>query len=229
MGRIICLGLLLAFMGALWLAPKKLQRDASPQKPTAQAASPEQMTRSVSLPYAMPQWGIAVEALICYDGPYIEDGTSDPVENVAGLVLRNTGETGLLLAVLAVEQGSKTTYFSATWLPPGEAVLALAMERSAYSSNPITAVRVLGIRRQDFVSAPVQVDEWEDGLVITNRSDESLMGIRLRHKIYWQDRGIYFGGVTQSIWVPLLQPGESYLLYPENYDREKSKIVGIIK
>ena len=224
----IALGLVFALLGSLWFAPHDQENGALRNDPAIQSVWQEEVTERISLPHSMPQWGVELEGLLPYDGPYIEDNSNDPVANVAGLILRNTGQTGLSLIVLAVEQGEKTTYFSITWLPPGEAVLALAMERGAYSPDPITGIRVLGIRRQDFSTAPVEVRITPDGWQVTNLSDTPLAGLHLRHKLYLQEQNLYFGGITQSVWL-LLQPGESRLVLPDNYDPERSKIVAAIK
>ena len=145
MGRKIWFYLLILLLGALGLLfwPKE-------HRHTPKAIIPEQSvqeeipteTTDFSLPYEPENWDLRVEKLICYDGPYIEDGTNAPVSGVAGAVLHNAGERGISFAVLAVEQGSRTTYFTVTWLPPGERVLVLAMQRGVYDSRPLTGCRV---------------------------------------------------------------------------------------
>ena len=98
MGRKIWFYLLILLLGALGLLfwPKE-------HRHTPKAIIPEQSvqeeipteTTDFSLPYEPENWDLRVEKLICYDGPYIEDGTNAPVSGVAGAVLHNAGDRGI--------------------------------------------------------------------------------------------------------------------------------------
>lgn len=235
MERFLWLFLLIALLGLLgfWFLPKEQEevpRDFFvPQPALAQTEAPTEST-AFSLPYAPENWNLVAEKLICYDGPYIEDGTNAPVSDVAGLVLHNAGDRGISFAVLALEQGSKTTYFTVTWLPPGERVLVLAMERAAYDPQPVTDCRVLGIRWDDFSSASVEVSVCPDnGLQITNLSVKQQEGICLRFKQYTEEYGMLFGGITQCVTIPVLMPRENRPIYPEEFDPENVRLVAKVK
>lgn len=235
MGRIIwiiLLALLLGILG-LWLIPKEPENDMEdmflPRSNQATTAVPTE-NPVISLPYAPESWELVAQELICYDGPYIEDGTNTPVSGVAGLVLYNGADRGISFAVLALEQGSRTTYFTLTWLPPGQRVLVLAMDRAAYVSEPITACRVIGIRWDDFDSAPVAAQLCpEGGLEVTNLTERYQEEVCLRLKLYRQEEGMYFGGITQCVKVPVLTPWEVYYMCPEGLDWENAVIVAKVK
>lgn len=233
MGRRIWLFLLMLLFGALGILlwpeeSKPLPEFTTPVQPTRKNTPTEAV--GFSLPYTPENWGLVVEELVCYDGPYIEDGTNTPVSDVAGIVLHNAGERGISFAVLALEQGGRTTYFTVTWLPPGERVLVLAMQRAVYSNEPVTECRVLGIRWDDFASAPVSVQICpEGGLEITNLTNSYQEEISLRLKDYREEYGMLFGGITQCIKVPVLPPGEVCLLYPEDFVSETARLVAKVK
>lgn len=235
MERIILLFLLILLLGTLWmwLMPRKQQpislAVASPQPVQMAVAAPTEGIE-ISLPYMPESWGLVVEELVCYDGAYIEDGTHAQVENVAGVILNNAGERGISFVVLAVEQGSRTIYFTATWLPPGQRVMVLAMERAAFDPQPITGCRVLGIRWDDFESAPVAVQVHPDaGLEVTNLTARRQEGVCLRFKLYMEDIDLFIGGITQCVQIAPLSPGETCLLFPEDFVPEQSQLVAKIK
>ena len=235
MERRIWIFLVILLLGALGLLllPKETETSARPvfsaQIVQAQALTPTE-NQVISLPYSPEGWGLVVEDCICYDGLYIEDGTNTPVRDVAGAILRNDSDRGISFAVLALEQGSKTTYFTVTWLPPGQRVLVLAMDRGAYEPQPITDCRVLGIRWDDFSSAPVEVLPGPDGsLQVTNLTVNRQVGICLRFKQYSEDYGMLFGGITQCVSIPALIPREACLIYPEAFDPKNARLVAKVK
>ena len=233
MERKFWLFLLILLVGILgcWLFPKRQEVYIQDAVFIQGTQTPMSMpTGKVFLPYEPESWGLIAEELICFDGPYIEDGTNAPVSGVAGLILHNAGDRGISFAVLALEQGTKTTYFTVTWLPPGERVLVLAMERAAYDSQPITGCRVLGIRWDDFASAPVEVTACPDqGLQVANLTVERQEGICLRFKKYSEEYGMYFGGITQCVKIPALLPRENCPVYPEEFDPQTARLVAKVK
>ena len=235
MERKIWIFLILLLLGILgfWLLPREQEGNSRPsflpQSVGAQVINPTEET-TISLPCAPENWNLVAEKLISYDGPYIEDGTNAPVSAVAGLVLHNAGDRGISFAVLALEQGNKTTYFTVTWLPPGERVLVLAMEQAAYTCESITGCRVLGIRWDDFASAQVEVSDCpENGSEVTNLTAKRQEGICLRFKQYMKECDMYFGGITQCVQLSVLTPGETCRIFPEEFDPENSKLVARLK
>jgi hypothetical protein len=228
------MGLDLALLGVMGLGIFPREQEKIPEKPVALLTDPTKLPEltepALKLPCAPEDWGLVVEDVFGYEGLYIEDGSFEPAENVAAVILHNAGQRGISFAVVALEQGTKTTYFSVTWLPAGERVLVLAMERGAYSDAPITGCRVLGIRWEDFDSASLQVQHLpENGFDVTNTLNAPQMGVRLRYKWYLQELGIYFGGVTHSVAIPPLAAGESYLIYPDTFGAEAIRVVANIK
>ena len=235
MERRIWIFLVVLLLGALGLLliPKETETPARPVF-SAQIVQTQTLTPTenqvISLPYSPEGWGLVVEGCICYDGPYMEDGTNAPVENVAGAILRNDSDRGISFAVLALEQGDKITYFTVTWLPPGQRVLVLAMDRGAYDPQPVTDCRVLGIRWDDFSSAPVEVLPGPEGsLQVTNLMVTRQEGICLRFKQYSEDYGMLLGGITQCVSIPVLMPREACLICPDGLDPENARLVAKVK
>ena len=117
-----------------------------------------------------------------------------------------------------------------TWLPPGERVLVLAMQRGVYDSRPLTGCRVLGIRWDDFASAPVSVRLCpEGGLEVTNLTISYQEEVCLRIKQYREEDGLLFGGITQCVKLPVLLPGEARRICLEDLGLENFKIVAKVK
>jgi hypothetical protein len=231
MERKIQIGLLLLGLVALgvWLIPRRFQKDTNTPpttEPTCVQTEQPTENKEISLPYELEEMGLVVETLFSYEGNYIEDGSDEPVSDVTGAVVCNTSDRGISFAVFAVKQGDSTAYFTVTWLPPGQRVMVLAMERTPYTVAKITDCRLLGIRWEQFDSLPITVQLAENnGLVVTNTSTQRLKGGHLRYKWYMEEYGLYFGGITHCVLLPVLEAGEQYLLYPENYGPDTAQIV----
>ena len=120
MGNKIWIWVIAALFGALGLAfaPREEEKTRIEPPPRETTEITQATETALSLPYAPENWNLIVEQWVAYEGPYMEDGTGEPVSDVAGLVVQNTGERGIALLVLALEQGDRTTYFSVSWLPP---------------------------------------------------------------------------------------------------------------
>ena len=233
MGRIIWLGLVLVVISTfgMWALPPGSENGGkAADLPVESLKLPEMTESALQLPCEPENWSLVVEKSFGYDGPYIEDGSCEPVSNVAGVILHNAGQRGISFAVVALEQGEKTTYYSVTWLPAGERVLVLDMERKEFTDAPITGCRVLGIRWDDFSSAPVEIERLVDnGVEVTNLTQETLTGVRLRYKWYLEDYGIYFGGITQCLILPTLSAEERLIAFPETYGADAIRVVAKIK
>ncbi|MBE6975707.1 MAG: hypothetical protein E7439_00710 [Ruminococcaceae bacterium] len=186
--------------------------------------------KKVSLPWRQEDLGVEIEELVAYEGPFLEDGSYEPVSDAAAIMLRNTGSRGISFCMVAVEMESRTLYFAVTWLPAGERALVLEHDGQVYTREAIAECRVVGIRWEEFESAPLQVTQLgEKELTVTNQSGQTLENSCLRHKLYVSQGDYYLGGFSFCTYLPILQPGESCRIRPENYGAETAKIVAKLK
>ena len=184
-----------------------------------------------TFPCVLEEGVLVAEELMEYEGPYLEDGSGEPVSGIAALMLHNTGTRGISSCAIAVQQGKRTLYFCATWIPAGARVLVLSCDRSLYTRDPITDCRSIALRWEDFYSAgpAVQVTDNADGtLTVTNGSYRELRQLCLRWKPYYADGDFYLGGITRSIYIGTLEPGGATVIPREHYSADLSKVVAIL-
>lgn len=195
--------------------------------PTVQV--PEPLKQS-ALPCILDS-GLIAEELIAYEGPYVEDGTDEPVSDIAALMLYNSGSRDISSCMVAVTQGDRMLHFFVTWLPAGERALVLECDRAKYAKDPVTACRSEGVRWESFYPAGGSVQVAENGrvtLTVKNSSAQTVAGIRLRYKIYVEDGGFYLGGISYSAYVGDLASGESQTVDPTHYAAGAAKVVAVL-
>ncbi len=183
--------------------------------------------QTVVLPYTLADSGLVAEELVAYDGPYVEDGSWDPVKNMAALLVYNAGQRDISSAMVTVVQGERRLHFFLTWLPAGSRVLVLERGRKIYSSEPIRACESTGVRWEVFYRPSVWFRD-EEGLTVINGSAETVQNLRLRYKTYVEKGDYYLGGITYCAYVGDLDSGECRILFPEQDPMGNSKVVAVL-
>jgi hypothetical protein len=196
-------------------------------EPVVQATDESQQS---ILPCALDS-GLMVEMLTDYEGPYMEDGSDEPVSGVAALMLRNTGTRDISSAMITVKQGHQVLHFYVTWLPAGQKVLVLEYDRQMYFNAPVTECASTGVRWESFYPEGSMIwitEEGEQALTVVNCSAETASHVRLRYKTYIEDGDFYLGGFTYSVYVGNLASGECRTVYPGHYARGASGLVAVL-
>lgn len=142
--------------------------------------------------------GLEISAAGSYSGEYMEDGTDEPIENVAALLVRNIGtETVEYAEVTGRSSDGETVHFVLTGLPANAFVLVLEADRCAYSE--ISAPQVTEIAAALNVTQDY-AEDFEiylgDGVInIRNVTGKELTDdIFVYYKTYRD--GLFFGGIT---------------------------------
>lgn len=184
---------------------------------------------ALAFPYEIPDAPLVAEELICYQGPYWEDGSGEQLENVAGLMVYNPTEQMVQSAAFAVDTPGETLYFYVSWLPPGSRCLVLEMNRQEYTSESVSRCRLVSVRWTYSQLSGRQVDYVGLGsmVTITNREDRIHSRVVVWYKRYASEGEYYLGGAAFSACLLHLQPGEQRMLKPEIYDSANARIVRI--
>lgn len=142
--------------------------------------------------------GLKIVSVGSYSGNYVEDGSDEPVEHVAALLVRNIGtDTAEYAEIRAQKSDGETVRFVLTGLPVNAYVLVLEAERSDYaalSAPQVTEYAAAMDVRQDYA------EDFEiylgDGVInIRNISDQDYSeDIFVYYKTY--RNGVFFGGIT---------------------------------
>ncbi len=195
-----------------------------------EAAEEEQIT-AAPLEFPMTPSGstLVVEELMCYQGPYWEDGSGEQVENVAGLMISNPTNRMVEFAAFVLEQAGERLYFFAYCLPPMSRCLVLEYNKKACEPRCVTACQELCVRWDQQELARQQVDYVGLGPVMTviNRDARQLTHVTVRYKQYVKEEDYYLGGAVHSAHVFFLLPEERRAIMPEHYDAGHARIVEI--
>lgn len=185
---------------------------------------------AAQLPMLVQGTELLAEEILTYEGEYIEDTEFGEFVYVTGLILRNTGDNGVICAKIKLAGQRDILEFDATYIPPGEAVLVLEKNRKETKESSFYSC-----------TGTVEYDKnsWQENkeikvryldancIAVTNTTDKTVSGIQLYYKTVYQQNLFYIGGITHCYRIHTLSAGETVLVYPDYFAGEQSKIVFI--
>lgn len=189
----------------------------------------ETAVTKISFPYRIRDTNMLVEGIGIYEGPYLEDGTNDPVADVAALQLKNLSDSPLERGAVILEIGGELYIFEAFAIPPGQSAFVIESKKKAFTSEPITFCSGWAVEETWLdISQFATIEEYGiDTLMITNISDDILPTLRVLYKSFDQKSGMYIGGICYEIELHQLEPGQSISVKPYHYVSGYSKVVAI--
>jgi len=205
---------------------------SSGQKPTVPDA--EQVGANddpAGFPFALEYTSLVAQKLIAYEGAYLEDGSEEAVEDVAALILENTGTTGIEYAQIVMMQNGRELSFDGTYIPPKSTVLLLEENKQPYSDAAVTDGHCRTVIPGVFDRAERTVSVKEAGmctLEVTNLTDQSLSGIRIFYKHHQGENDLYVGGITYSTVILALEPGQTRSITPYRYASGYAQVVAVV-
>ena len=183
---------------------------------------------SMELPYDL-RGGLLVTEMRRYAGIFMEDGTDQIVDSIMMIVVENTGEEYIQLAGISLtdtECGSYT--FLLTTLFPGEKAALLELNRAVWQEDivlekgELTSVALF----EEEPSMYPEMLEFREGnyqLAVKNISGQDFAGGRVCYKSTSGD--LYIGGITYTVTIPALAPGQEVTLSARHYMEGGSKLV----
>lgn len=187
------------------------------------------LSESVSLPVTISGTNLIAQKLSPYEGPFLEDGTDREVVDVAALHVRNSGDTEVYKARIALFWSDGFYIFEADHIPAGETVVILERSGGSYRQGNYTQCngwQELG--QINAVSKDVSVTDMALGTVVVNNlTDETLRNVCVYYKTWLAPPNVYVGGITYMVQIPVLLPKESKHLYPYHYAVGYSKVVAV--
>lgn len=213
--------------------PEQMQSFPSQSSPTEETliqTGNEQ--EGTSFPLALQYTTLVVEAFSSYDGPWLEDGSEENVIGVAALLVRNTGTVGIEYARITLQQNGREMTFDATYIPPKGSVLLLEEEKQPYTDAPVTQCRYRTVIPGDFDLSQREIRIEEEGLgnlKVTNLTDQPMGCVRVFYKHHEGKSDLYVGGITYSVVIPDLQPGETRTVTPYRYACGYALVVAVVE
>ncbi|MBR2732411.1 MAG: hypothetical protein IKD72_10570 [Clostridia bacterium] len=154
---------------------------------------------------------LSLSALFPYSGKFVEDGSDEPVENIAAVRLTNSGETDYQYLEFTVTAGETDYTFIASAVHAGASVTVLSRERQPYASAAITGGKVT--TQAEYMTPPSLQEELLEVYVspgtvnLKNKTDRDLPGT---FTVYYKnvDENGLFGGITYRASVEGMKAGE---------------------
>lgn len=207
----ICIVCLLVYNGAaLW-------------RPATGEISPQML----AFPMEIPGTTLVARHLILYEGGYLEDGSHTYEDNVAAILLENTGSDGIECARVILHWEDGAYVFDVDMLPPGMPVIVLERDRQPYALKEWIACE--GVQKCSFEDWQSILEIEENGiqLQITNPTDQVACDVRIYFKDYLEEQDILVGGIVHSYTVGDIPPNTTVTAEPYRFVKGCSKILRI--
>lgn len=163
-----------------------------------------------------------------YSGAYVEDGSDDPVTDVAIILVKNPTSDFLEYARVEYDIGGQKAVFVVRGLPPGAA--AWVLEASRLTIQPGSVFSLV-----DEVTSFGSPGIGSDGLKLTadagvitalNETEVNLHNVYIYYRQCHTD-GNFLGGICYRVSLGMLEPGKPVTVTAGHFDPENGKIVKI--
>ena len=184
---------------------------------------------SIVLPYEIPNTGLLLEHFVSYEGDFTESDSGAFVTDAAAIIVENQGSHMILSAKIEMEIGDQIYTFEGTYIPAKSRIMLLEKNCKTYPTEPILRIggRTQLVESLD-VSQNLLVQAEDMGrITLTNISDQSYTQLLIYHKGYIEEHNIYLGGITYTMPISSLQPGQSETVFPEHFACGYSKVLYI--
>lgn len=180
-------------------------------------------------------FGLEVVSVGPYTGPYMEDASDEPVENVLAIQVKNNGEDSLQYGEITLHGGNnrnKTALFKLSTLEPGQTVMVLEADKKEYKQR-IQYTEATSENVAMFQNKPktyekqLEIQPLDGGLNVSNISDKDIDGEII---IYFKDcqGDMLMGGITYRGRIPGGIPaGGITQLMSENFTKDNTKVMFI--
>ena len=197
-------------------------------QPSTEPPVPE-ATEPVTSSTAEPEKQLVCRLYSFYRGAYVEDGSDEPVENVAALLISNGSDRYLDLAQLIYDLDGREAIFTVTGLPAGSSAWVLEANRmSADAGTTFTHKNTLTSFRDDAVNDLEGLELSFNGTMLkaTNTTDQPFKNVTVYYKTLHED-GNFLGGITYMTVFGDLEPGQSAEKIAGHFHPDRSQIVRI--
>lgn len=170
-----------------------------------------------------------------YSGPYMEDASDEPVENVLAIQVKNIGEEALQYGEITLHGGEKAkekALFKLSTLEPGQTMTVLEANKQEYNKNVQYAAATsenvaLFPGKLNTYEKQLEIQPLDGGLNVSNISKKDIKGEII---IYFKDCAddMLMGGITYRGRIPGGIPaGGMTQLMSENFTKENTKVMFI--
>ncbi len=190
--------------------------------------SPKAAEVCLELPYRIEDTGVVLNCITGYDGPFLEDRSSDTVTNVAVAMLYNSSGSFLDSVVIDLSTNQNSYHFEATMVPPGAYVAVQDLNRCQWDSGKILNCtgRARNHIKETIIPGDVEIiAQKNDSFCVINHYNKPV-SVTIYHKTWQHDMQAYIGGITYKTVINNLQAGDSLVIRPEFFTAN-SRIIRI--
>lgn len=188
----------------------------------------EQIICGVSLPYQVQDTPVVIEGIGQYTGPFVEDGSDEPVANVLAIVVKNDSDTDIEYAEVkfAAEDGSEADFHIST-LPAGKSAVVLEQNKREYSADEtFTFAEKLYAAAEEMalMEEEAEVTAKDGVLTLKNLTKEPFETIYVRYKNKLNE-DYYLGGITYSCKFENVGAGKSAEAQTKHFTADGSTVL----
>ena len=171
--------------------------------------------------------GLSITEVFSYAGPYVEDGSGDPCENICAVRLRNDTAEHYQYLEFEIETENGVYAFSASTLFAGAQMTVLSKNKDAYTGAGVRSAKLVTLA--PFTKTPtVHTDTLEitytDGFInVKNLTNGMLMNVYVYFK-EMDDFG-YLGGITYRTGFGDILAGDTVQSGAANIHKDTSRVV----
>ena len=174
--------------------------------------------------------GLSIIRVEPYSGEYFESHAGNEVNNIASVIIENSGSDMIQAGTVRMKTGTETYEFYFTTLLPGEKMLVLEKNKAEFTNRLVSAEAELAdaiyfAERPTMCDDAVEIKTEENSIYVKNISDFALTGGHVFYKNIDAESGMYVGGVTYMATFDKLGVGEIAAISADHYSPITSKIV----
>lgn len=184
----------------------------------------------LSFPLELAGTTLRAEGTVYYEGPFLENGTQEPVTGALALLVRNTGSEALQTAQITLVGKQGTYRFQGCHIPSGAQVLLLETTGAAWNRDAVLSYEAEALPEPPDLlqQGALEIRDVDMGTVaVTNRTDQTLRDLHLYYKNYLSDSDLYQGGICYEEGIESLEPGQTLYLSPQRYAMGYSRFVRV--
>lgn len=175
-------------------------------------AEEKQKICGIKLPYKVADTPIEIEGIGQYTGPFVEDGSDEPVANVLSVIVKNTSDKVVEFAELRFKvNNSEEAVFHISTLPAGSSALVMENNRREYNSEDKMKFGDKLYAQKDersLMNDQVKVTAQDQKLSVQNLTEDNLGTVYVRYKGKLNDN-YYLGGITYSCKIENVGPNQT--------------------
>lgn len=173
---------------------------------------------------------LIIEKVGSYTGNYLEDGSDEPIEKVAAIIISNTSDKMLQVGDITFKVSDKeNATFRVTNLLPHTSALVLESNKRKYSDKDDysygTVVNAY-LDAPDLLEDKFEVIKENGNLKLKNKTDKTYKKVYVYYK-YVQSGGAFMGGITYRVPFENIEGKKTVTSVANHFSANTSVIVDV--